>query len=122
VVDDFVLPTDPTPHVFTVRRQVKEGERTNRVMTRDYETVTCQEEPSQQVLMWKTFSHVGRQFAAAATRTEESYNNNNTQSWRGPRDSVQLANSHLEASITTQKVMDALMKSIAVGGVPIDVA
>lgn len=113
-LDDFVLPTPP-PNTLEIRSLAKEG-NVERVTCRDYEKVECcvSEPAPQQTFMWKHFSRISKSLDECVSTPNGA--------WHGPDDALLEANQSASDSLWTQKVMDALMKSVAANGQKIVIA
>ena len=103
-LDDFVLPT-ASPLSFTAKFLVESGKF--RTFERKEEAIVSEEQDVQQVLMWKEFARLARGLSKGA------------HGWSG--ETASDAESYIYNSISNQRVMDALQKSIQSGGATIEV-
>lgn len=113
-MDDFVIPTPPATQY---RLQVLHRAGADRTITRDYKVVE-QAPPlaDQQVLMWRHFGEICRDFDAAVNQAEDLLKGDR---WHGSR--VSDASALWATTRTTQAVVDAIMQSIKMDGAKVPV-
>ncbi|CAJ1959102.1 unnamed protein product [Cylindrotheca closterium] len=103
LLDDLVLPRE-SPSSFELKSTKLTAH--DLVTVDEKETVDCPNSPPHEVLLWKTFQSIARRLDAS-TQTGAS-------EWKG--DTAAEANKWGAMSLLNQKVIDALMKSIAEDG------
>mmetsp|Transcript_44377 Transcript_44377/g.106920 ORF Transcript_44377/g.106920 Transcript_44377/m.106920 type:complete len:262 (-) Transcript_44377:278-1063(-) len=104
-MDDLVLPRE-NPSSFELTSSTLTAN--DLVTIHDTEKVDCSNNPPHEVLLWKTFQSIARRLDAAPTGASD---------WKGDTtESTLEANKWGTMSLLNQKVIDALMKSIAEDG------